>query len=92
MARSIRMADGVAWRAEGSGFLLYDIARDTVCRGNAEGLIVLECCEAGLTIAEMARELTARRHVDASTAVTDITRFVERLVDAGAAVWADETV
>lgn len=84
-----RLSGRAAWRPEGSGCLIYDIGTDVVTRGNAQSRLVLEGCEARRPVAAIARDLHTRYGVAEARAAEDVTRFLDGLVAAGLAEWAD---
>ena len=84
-----RLSARAAWRPEGSGFLIYDIGSDTVSRGNPEGRLVLEGCQAGWSVRRIADALDARYDVGEAQAIEDVRHFLDALVADDLVEWVD---
>lgn len=89
MSERARLTDRIAWRREGDGVLVYDVHFDFIRRGNAQARLVLEACEAGLPVRQVAALLDARYGLGEARALRDVNGFLNGLVTSGLAEWAD---
>ncbi len=54
----VRLAPGVVFREEDTGFFLYDIKRDILYQGNETGKLILVLCDGHRTVGEMIDHVT----------------------------------
>ena len=75
----IRLAPGIVFREEDEGYLLYDVERDVLYRGNESGRQILALCDGRRTLAEIVNALAVAHNLPDGAVEPKVRAFLEGL-------------